>query len=157
VHVLRKSMFWYAAERHDSLPAFLFELPRGVTYGFPSVDAFGVKVAEHSGGLPVDDPLRAERGIDPAEQARVEAFLTAHVPGVSRTLTRHETCFYTMTPDGHFLLGRHPRWPQVVLAAGLSGHGFKFAPVLGEILADLALDGATRHPIGFLRPDRFGM
>jgi monomeric sarcosine oxidase len=157
VHVLRKSMSWYAAERHDALPAFLFELEHGVMYGFPSIDAFGVKVAEHTGGQSVDDPLLADREVDPAEQARVEAFLGAHVPGVSRVRTRHETCFYTMTPDGHFLLGRHPRWPQVVLAAGLSGHGFKFAPVLGEILADLALDGATRHPIGFLRPDRFGM
>jgi glycine/D-amino acid oxidase-like deaminating enzyme len=61
-----------------------------------------------------------------------------------------------MTPDGQFLLGRHPRHPQVVVSAGLSGHGFKFAPVLGEILADLALDGTTRHPIGFLDPGRFG-
>jgi glycine/D-amino acid oxidase-like deaminating enzyme len=59
-----------------------------------------------------------------------------------------------MTPDGHFLVGPHPRHPQVALAAGLSGHGFKFAPVLGEILADLALEGSTRHPIEFLAPGR---
>jgi monomeric sarcosine oxidase len=154
VRVLRKSMSWYAAPHHGHLPAFLFELEHGVFYGFPSVDAFGVKVAEHSGGRPVDDPLAVDRTIDPAEQARLQAFLSAHVPGVSRRLTRHETCLYTMTPDGHFLVGPHPRHPQVALAAGLSGHGFKFAPVLGEILADLALEGSTRHPIEFLAPGR---
>ena len=60
-----------------------------------------------------------------------------------------------MTPDEHFLVDRHPRHPQVAFAAGLSGHGFKFASVLGEVLCDLALDGATRHPVGFLGLDRF--
>jgi sarcosine oxidase len=60
-----------------------------------------------------------------------------------------------MTPDHHFLLGLHPDHPQVALAAGLSGHGFKFASVVGEILADLATEGRTRHPIDFLSPGRF--
>ena len=61
---------------------------------------------------------------------------------------------YTMTPDEHFIVDRHPRNPQVVLAAGLSGHGFKFTGVLGEALADLSLEGATRLPIGFLSATR---
>jgi len=60
------------------------------------------------------------------------------------------TCLYTMTPDSHFVIDRHPEWPQVVFAAGFSGHGFKFASVMGEALADLALEGASRLPIGFL-------
>jgi sarcosine oxidase len=61
-----------------------------------------------------------------------------------------------MTPDEHFVIDRHPRWPQVALACGFSGHGFKFASVVGEVLADLTLDGTTRHPIGFLALARFG-
>jgi glycine/D-amino acid oxidase-like deaminating enzyme len=61
---------------------------------------------------------------------------------------------YTMSPDGHFLVDRHPRWPNVVFAAGLSGHGFKFASVLGELLADLALQGDSPLPYGFLRVSR---
>jgi sarcosine oxidase len=61
---------------------------------------------------------------------------------------------YTMTPDGHFLVGVHPRHERVALAAGFSGHGFKFASVMGEILADLAGSGATPQPIGFLAPTR---
>jgi sarcosine oxidase len=60
-----------------------------------------------------------------------------------------------MSPDEHFVIGLHPAHPQVALAAGFSGHGFKFASLVGEVLADLALDGRTAHPIGFLRPERF--
>jgi len=60
-----------------------------------------------------------------------------------------------MSPDEHFIVGRHPEHPRAVFAAGLSGHGFKFTSVLGEALADLALDGKTPLPIGFLAPERF--
>jgi glycine/D-amino acid oxidase-like deaminating enzyme len=87
--------------------------------------------------------------------ARVQSFLAEHLPGVTPKPTGHAICMYTMTPDEHFLVGLHPRHPEVALVAGLSGHGFKFTPVLGEILAELALDGATRQPIEFLAPDRF--
>jgi sarcosine oxidase len=62
---------------------------------------------------------------------------------------------YTNTPDGHFIIDRHPYHPRVTIAAGFSGHGFKFAAVVGEILAELALYGHTRHPIGLFRLDRF--
>jgi sarcosine oxidase len=62
---------------------------------------------------------------------------------------------YTNTPDGHFVVGRHPRHPQVVVACGFSGHGFKFAPVIGEIVADLVIDGTTTHPVGLFDPGRF--
>ena len=67
-----------------------------------------------------------------------------------------KTCLFEPSPDEHFLIDRHPDAPHAVLGAGFSGHGFKFCSVVGEILADLALDGATRHDIGFLRLDRFG-
>ena len=69
---------------------------------------------------------------------------------------RAKACMYTSTPDEHFVIGRHPRHPQVLVACGFSGHGFKFAPVIGEILADLATTGATAHPIGLFDPCRFG-
>jgi glycine/D-amino acid oxidase-like deaminating enzyme len=68
-----------------------------------------------------------------------------------------KVCLYTNTPDKHFLIDRHPRYDNVVFAAGFSGHGFKFAPLIGEILADLALTGRTRAEADFLRlrPARF--
>jgi glycine/D-amino acid oxidase-like deaminating enzyme len=66
-------------------------------------------------------------------------------------------CLYTLSPDRNFLLDRYPEYPQVSFAAGLSGHGFKFTSVLGEVLADLATEGKTRLPIGFLSARRPGL
>jgi glycine/D-amino acid oxidase-like deaminating enzyme len=131
-------------------------LPHGVFYGFPNIDDLGVKVAEHSGGKVVADPLGDPRVIDPADLARVEQFLQTHLPGVNRRLGRHSVCFYTMSPDEHFIVDRNPANENTLLAAGLSGHGFKFTNVLGEALADLALAGRTELPIGFLGLGRFG-
>jgi len=159
--VLRKSLFWYAPAggltpaAAAGLPAFAFDTPRGFFYGFPQLDPRGVKVAEHTGGRSVADPFVVDRRIDREEQARIETWLAAHLPGVGRTRTAHEVCLYTMSPDGHFVVGLHPHHTRVAVAVGFSGHGFKFASVMGEVLADLALDGATRHPIGFLSPTRF--
>jgi glycine/D-amino acid oxidase-like deaminating enzyme len=104
------------------------------------------------GLAPLADIPDSEPGHGPPE---IEGWLAAHLPGVGRRRTAHEVCLYTMSPDGHFLVGLHPHDPQVALAAGFSGHGFKFASLIGEVLADLALDGRTSHPIGFLAPTRF--
>jgi glycine/D-amino acid oxidase-like deaminating enzyme len=101
--------------------------------------------------------LQLDREIDPRDRARVEAFTATYLPSLSSRLLHHTVCMYTMTPDGHFVVDRHPRHQQVVLAAGLSGHGFKFAPALGEALADLVLSGKTSLPIEFLRCDRPGL
>jgi len=162
LRVLRKSLFWFepepavrAAHAAGRLPCFAFDGPTGFFYGFPAIDGRGVKAAEHSGGMPVTDPLAVDRDIDPAELGRVEAVLAAHLPGVHGRLQAHATCLYTMSPDHHFLVGLHPGHARVALAAGFSGHGFKFASVMGEILADLALEGRTGHPIGFLAPGRW--
>jgi len=161
LRVLRKSLFWYepvaagrAAHAAGALPCFAFDTSAGFFYGFPEVDQRGVKVAEHTGGREVATPLQVDRGIDGAEQVAVEAFLRSCLPGACGRLSDHATCLYTMSPDSHFVLGPHPDEPRVAIAAGFSGHGFKFASVMGEVLADLALDGRTRHPIRFLSPSR---
>jgi sarcosine oxidase len=158
--IRRKSLFWFAADRAEynvanGMPVFLFELPAGVFYGFPKLDERGVKFAEHSGGRMVDDPLTVDRSIDQHERQRLVDVLADHLPGVSAIVNDHAVCLYTMSPDEHFILDRHPTLPNVVFAAGLSGHGFKFTPVLGRALADLALDGGTDLPIEFLSLDRF--
>jgi sarcosine oxidase len=160
--VLRKPLFWYeppAADRavHASpaLPCFGFDRPEGFFYGFPRLDGRGLKIAEHTGGRPIADALGIDRAIDADERRRVEACLAAHLPRAGRDGTASAVCLYTMSPDEHFVIGLHPAHPQVALAAGFSGHGFKFASLVGEVLADLALDGRTAHPIGFLRPERF--
>ena len=158
--VLRKSLFWFACDepQYDvaaGFPVFLFELPAGVFYGFPKIDDRGVKVAEHTGGQAVDDPADVNRQIDPAEARAVGEFLAAHLPGVSRRVADHAVCLYTMSPDEHFIVDRHPAHANVVFAAGLSGHGFKFTPALGLALANLAHVGTTDLPIGFLSLERF--
>jgi|HubBroStandDraft_6_1064221.scaffolds.fasta_scaffold101436_2 sarcosine oxidase len=157
--VVRKSLYWYAAPERlyspaHGFPGFLYETDRGSFYGFPRIDDEGLKSAEHSGGIPVSDPLRVDRNPDPGETFRVEQFLAEYLPDVTREPLRFGTCLYTLSPDGHFVVDRHPEHPQVVFAAGLSGHGFKFATVLGEVLADLAEHGSTRLPIGFLSCQR---
>jgi glycine/D-amino acid oxidase-like deaminating enzyme len=128
----------------------LFDTADGLYYGFPRIDELGVKVAEHSGGTTVADPLALDRQVDPVDRDRVMGFTGVHLPGLTRQMTSHAACMYTKTPDGNFVVDRHPDNRNVVFAAGLSGHGFKFAPVLGQALAELALDGETALPIGFL-------
>jgi monomeric sarcosine oxidase len=159
--VRRKPQYWYPAgpdyQAAQGCPAFLFETPAGIFYGLPQIDARGLKAAEHTGGREVADPLHVDRNSDPSEQARVESFLAMHLPGVSRSSSQHSVCMYTLTSDEHFIVDRHPADPRVVFAAGLSGHGFKFSCVLGEALAELALDGNTGLPIDFLALDRPGL
>jgi monomeric sarcosine oxidase len=159
--VRRKSLFWFACDKSEyssgsGLPVYLFELPNGIFYGFPKLDEHGVKFAEHSGGRTVEDQLTVDRTIDADEERRLVEALAQLLPGVSPRVTQHAVCMYTMSPDEHFILDRHPAAANVVFAAGLSGHGFKFVPVLGRALADLALDGGTDLPIDFLSLKRFG-
>lgn len=160
--VLRKSLFWYRPAQSvqpafavGALPCFAFDAPTGFYYGFPALDDRGVKVAEHSGGESVGDPLAVNRGVDDAEQRRIEAITTAHLPTLGTHRADHAVCLYTMSADHHFVVGLHPRHDRVAVAAGFSGHGFKFASVMGAALADLAITGTTALPIGFLSPQRF--
>ncbi len=157
--VLRKPLFWYRtiddSYRVDSgCPCYMFETMDGLFYGFPQLDEQGVKVAEHTGGDCVENAFDVDRALRPSDQTRVEAFARQHLPAVSNECTAHAVCMYTMSPDSHFVVGTHPEHPQVVFTAGLSGHGFKFTSVLGEIMAELALEGMTRHPVGFLSHTR---
>ncbi len=159
LEVRRKPLYWYQTtadhfRRENGCPAFLYEAPQGIFYGFPQIDERGMKIAEHTGGRVVDDPLQLDRTLDRADQARVEAFAAEYLSGLSNVCNEHATCMYTMSPDQNFVVDRHREHPQIVFCAGLSGHGFKFAPALGQALVELALDGETRLPVGFLSADR---
>jgi glycine/D-amino acid oxidase-like deaminating enzyme len=156
LEVRRKPVFWFNEPDSEytaakGYPCFLFELSHGVFYGLPATSAWGLKAAEHSGGEVIVDPSRADRDMRPADRERVDQFLLAHLPLAAPQSIEHSVCLYTMTPDEHFLVDVFPEHPQVSFAAGLSGHGFKFAPVLGEILGDLATRGRTDLPAHFLR------
>jgi sarcosine oxidase len=160
--VRRKPLYWWRTifnhYRADAgCPGFLYDLPEGCFYGIPQVDTFGVKVAQHTGGAVVSDPLAVNRQIDATDQQAVARFVGHYLPAAMAECVDHTVCMYTMTPDAHFVVDRHPEFPQVVFAAGLSGHGFKFTCVLGEILSQLALDGRTPQPIEFLAVNRPGL
>ena len=97
-----------------------------------------------------------DRAIDPARDIDpIVAAMESWMPGATRRFLDAKPCPYTLTPDGHFVVDRHPRYERVIICGGFSGHGFKFAPVIGEIAADLALEGVTRHEIEFLSHRRF--
>lgn len=161
LHVLRKSLFWFRPrqmpEFGQGFPCFLFETGEGEFYGFPALEPYGLKIAEHTGGQIVSDPLHVSREVNLGDQQRIEAFAAHCIPTLERAITRHAVCLYTMSPDRHFMIDTHPDYANVVFAAGLSGHGFKFTPVLGEALVELALQGATSQPIDFLRWPRRGL
>ena len=158
--VVRKSLFWFEgrgeAMRADAgAPAYFFETPDGMFYGFPALEGGELKVAEHTGGRVVTDPLLVDREVDDEEEQRATAFLAEHLPDAAGRRTRHAVCLYTRTPDEHFLVDRLPDAPRVLLAAGLSGHGFKFASALGEWLADVALERSPNVDPAFLGLGRF--
>lgn len=159
--VLRKVQLWFATDderyRPDHCPVFCFETADGFFYGFPTVRPGRLKVAEHSGRQVVPDPDALDRRRRRADTARVRAFVREYLPGVTDKIVADSTCMYTMTPDSHFIIDRHPQHENVVFAAGFSGHGFKFAPIVGKVLADLALAGRTEEPIGFLSASRPGL
>lgn len=143
----------------DRIPIFGF--PDNWAYGFPNMPGVGVKMAEHSGGdfLPdANDPISPP---GPADLHSIAATAAKYLPTLAgdynqacSRLRHAETCLYTMTPDEDFIVDHHPEFRNVVFATGFSGHGFKFAPVIAQALADMLLEGKTSLPIGFLSLDR---
>lgn len=157
--VWRKVVFWYpspgaelAAER---FPTFYVETDYGHFYGVPAINERGVKVGEHLTPTPIEDPGAVGRDLLAGDEPPVRRFVSATLPALPARPAEHAVCLYTVTPDWNFVIDRHPAHDNVLLAGGFSGHGFKFAPVVGEILAELALDGTTRQPIEFLGLGRF--
>ncbi len=137
------------------LPIFLLDVPEGEYYGFPWLPEQGVKFGRHDDGEACTAET-ARREVRDDEIANMLAVLGRYLPEAAGSVLMPVTCLYTMTPDGHFVVDRHLEWPHVAFAGGFSGHGFKFAPVIGEALADLAIEGRSELPIGFLGAGRFG-
>jgi sarcosine oxidase len=158
--VMRQVVFWIeptdpARFRRDVFPVFISAEDEGHYYGLPMVDRAGVKVARHYGAPELTAPDAIDRTVRAADEEPVRRFLARRLPEASGAVGRSSVCTYTLTPDRHFVIGLHPEHAQVALAAGFSGHGFKFASVVGEILADLAEQGRTRWPIEMFHPERF--
>ncbi len=158
--VRRKVVAWYETTNSDfcvanGSPVFCFDTPTGFFYGFPSLDGRTAKVGEHSGGQPVDRPETLDRNLHDEDLAPLAKFIEAHLPAATNKIIKHSVCMYTMTPDEHFVIDRHPNHENVFVACGFSGHGFKFASVVGSVLADFVTTGRTSEPIQFLSASRF--
>jgi sarcosine oxidase len=163
LRVMRQVLFWFepaggvAPFLPERFPIYIWDLsPDVVFYGFPHQEGppGGVKIALHSGGEPCT-PETIDRRVRADDIAAIKAAIGERIPALQGPLLDARTCMYTMAPDEHFVLGVHPAHQNVVVASPCSGHGFKFASVIGEILADLADTRATRHPIGLFDPGRF--
>ncbi len=159
--VMRQVLLWFDVGcpsgdfRRDCFPIFIADVPGGPFYGLPAIDSYGLKVARHYGAPHLPDPTRVDWNLVPDDEVVVKSFLNLHVPEHTGKMTKGQVCMYTLTPDKHFVIDVHPHHAQVVIAGGFSGHGFKFAPVVGEILADLAESGRTDHSIELFRANRF--
>jgi sarcosine oxidase len=160
LRVMRQVPLWFEPRdpglfRRDMFPPYVADTPAGIFYGFPMIDPAGAKVAQHYGAPELDDPAEVERTVTGRDEEALRGFLREHLPALDGPRRRTSVCLYTLTPDRHFVIDLHPEHANVALAAGFSGHGYKFAPAVGEVLADLAEKGRTDLPIGMFRIGRF--
>ena len=152
---MRQVQHWFRPQRAmDSLPCFIHVAGDHAVYGLPPHGERGIKVCRHYGGE-LTDPDRLDRALRAEDEADVRAWIRAHLPEADGELDHAVVCMYALTPDRHFVVGPHPEHERILLAGGFSGHGFKMAPVIGEALAELATEGATRHDIALFDPNRF--
>lgn len=154
--VHRNLLFWYSApDWYAKGSCWAYERGPNFFYGFPKHSAYGVKIANHVPGRPLERPEDLSTKGWEADEGVVRQFLRETLPELAWPPSKVAACIYELSPDQHFVLDKHPAHPNVVVGAGFSGHGFKFSPVVGEALADLADSGSTKLPIGFLGLGRF--
>jgi sarcosine oxidase len=156
----RQVLMWTAVSdgsrfHPSSFPVFNLELPFGRFYGFPEFGIPGFKIGKYHHRGEVVAPDAVDRRIDPEDERVIRAAIRSCFPDADGPVVHATTCMFTNSPDEHFIVDTWPADRRVVIAAGFSGHGFKFCPVIGEVLADLATRGATRHDITLFRLARF--
>lgn len=156
----RKTVAWFEADedlyQSAKFPAFVFTLRDSMFYGFPSFDGSGVKIGRHDAGQPIDpDQLDRTFGTFSSDEGDVRSFLESYMPQAAGRLTQGKVCIYTMTPDEHFVIDRHPEHEHVVITAGFSGHGFKFASAIGEVASQLLSEGKAAHDLSMFSLLRF--
>ncbi|MGM9945118.1 MAG: N-methyl-L-tryptophan oxidase [Lysinibacillus sp.] len=154
---IRKTFAWFEAEEtlygEENFPAFTVELGDACYYGFPSIDGAGYKIGRHDGGETIN-PDEELRDFDESDTADLQQFIDTYMPQVG-PLKAGKVCKYTMTPDEHFIIDFLPQHANVVVASGFSGHGFKFASAVGEMLAQMVTDGKPQLSNELFKLNRF--
>jgi sarcosine oxidase len=160
ITVERQVLYWFdprgGTAPFEEHPIWIHEDSTGMqAYGFPAIDGpgGGVKVAFFRKGV-VCTPETIDRTVRDGEISEMRDRVASVVPALDGPCLHSATCMYSNTPDEHFVIARHPDSENITVACGFSGHGFKFVPIVGEILADLAIDGVTGHPISLFDPKR---
>jgi sarcosine oxidase len=156
----RQVVGWFRPRRSElfeaeRFPVFDILFEEGNYYGLPASGQPGFKLGRHGHLREPADPDQVDRVIHPRDEAVLRRALARYFPDGDGGAVALATCLFTNSPDQHFIVDRISDAPPVVVAAGFSGHGFKFAPVIGEILADLATRGSSRHAIERFRLGRF--
>lgn len=145
LRLMRQMQLWFTPPAQSSMhfkkqrfPIFIMDTPEGHFYGIPSEAGPGVKIAQHYGAPELNLPEEVDRNFHENDLQMVRPFLRQYLPALDDApLASYAACIYTLTPDRHFVVDLHPRHRNVAIACGFSGHGFKFAPVIGRMLADL--------------------
>lgn len=155
----RKTFSWFHSDettyKMGAFPAWTYDVDNDTYYGFPSIDETGTKVGRHSGGRAVQSTETLEAfGTYPEDTGDVARLVNAIMPD-ELAHKEGKVCTYTNTPDGDFIINRLGAHPNVKIACGFSGHGFKFASVVGEILSEMVLNGESKQDISGFRMDRF--
>jgi monomeric sarcosine oxidase len=158
--VKRKTLSWLQAEEPQNFsvgtfPIFLADMAEGLIYGFPIHGHPGLKIANHNSSGHPENPDNVDRNFHPEDARDVQKFVSRYLNGVSSKLLDGKVCLYTLTPDEDFIIDLHPENRNIAIAAGFSGHGFKFAPVVGEILSQLILNRARNPLVEKFRITRF--
>jgi sarcosine oxidase len=159
--VERQVMHWFRPKATvpglapDRVPSFMWEYEPGhIWYSTPDMGD-GLKAGIHHDG-DTTAPDTVQRDVSDSDIARVSSLIEQFIPDANPAPVASAVCLYTDTPDGHFVIDSHPRHPAVLIASPCSGHGFKFAPLIGEIMADLAVDGHTSIDLSLFRIARSG-
>jgi len=156
----RQVMAWFQPLRPPlfrlhTFPVFNMAVDEGRYYGFPLYGIPGFKVGRYHHLAQHVDPDHMDREVHREDEEVLRSFTARYFPDAAGPTMSLKTCLFTNTPDEHFILDLHPHFPQVCLAAGFSGHGFKFCSVVGEIMAELAQRGERRQDLDLFRLQRF--
>jgi sarcosine oxidase len=139
----------------ERFPVFNLLVDEGRYYGFPVFGVPGFKIGRYHHLEQQSDPDRLDRDVHSEDEEVLRIAVRRHFPAAGGPTMMLKTCMFTNSPDEHFIIGCHSDQANICFAAGFSGHGFKFCSVVGEILAELAMGGKTKHDIGLFDPRRF--
>jgi monomeric sarcosine oxidase len=160
VQPVRKVVSWFETPEDifdvDHFPSFYVDDVDKMFYGFPNINGAGLKLGRTDGGQPIDPDQHSQNfGAYESDEGELRDFLETYLPEANGQLKEGKTCLMTQSSDHHFIIDQHPENENVIIACGFSGHGFKFASVMGEVLSQLAINGQTEYDISLFSLKRF--